>query len=309
MSTMVSTLTGTNSFLLQTELHTRVRQFLDEHGDMALERLDGEETSYDRMREALQSLPFLATKKLVVLRSPSSQKEFMEQAEQLLGDLSDATDVIIVEPKLDKRTSYAKYLQKQTDYQEYKELDAPALSRWLVDAAKAAGARLSTADASYLVNRLGPQQQLLSTELSKLISASPTIDRKLIDGLTEPVPQSSTFDLLEAAFSGDYQRTLQLYEEQRRQNVEPQAIVGLLSWQLHVLAVCAWAGDDHNAQDIARDAKLHPFVVQKSLSLARRIGKPRLRMHIERLASLDEALKTSATLADDAVQAYLLALG
>ena len=306
---MVTTLTGSNSFLLQTELRARVQAFLREHGDMALERLDGEETTYDRMREAIESMPFLASKKLVVLRAPSSNKEFVEKAPQLLDGVTDTTDVLIYEPKLDKRTAYAKYLQKKTDFTEYKELDAPALARWLVDEAKQVGASLSQADAMFLVNRLGPQQQLLATEVHKLASASNTIDKTLITSLTEPVPQSSTFDLLEAAFTSDFKRTLTLYEEQRKQNVEPQAIVGLLGWQLHVLAVCAWAGDDLNPQDIAKDAKLHPFVVQKSMSLARRIGKPRLRTHIERLTKLDEELKTSAVRADDAVQAYLLSLG
>lgn len=304
----VTTLTGSNSFGLQRDLTKRVTAFLAEHGDMALERLDGEEVSYDRMREAIESLPFLASQKLVLLRSPSSNKEFIEKAAALLDNLADTTDVIIVEPKLDKRTAYAKYLQKKTEYTEYKELDVPALSRWLGDEAAAAGGNIKAADATYLVNRLGPNQQLLATELQKLISTGKPIDRTLIDSLTEPVPQSSTFDLLEAAFAGDFQKTLALYEDQRKQNVEPQAIVGLLAWQLHVLAVCAWAGDDHSAQDIARDAKLHPFVVQKSLSLARRIGKARLRGHIERLTQLDEDLKTSAILADDAVQAYLLSL-
>jgi DNA polymerase III subunit delta len=306
---MVTTLTGSNSFLLQSELSARVQAFLREHGDMALERLDGEETTYDRMREAIESMPFLASKKLVVLRAPSSNKEFVEKAPQLLEGVTDTTDVLIYEPKLDKRTAYAKYLQKKTDFTEYKELDAPALARWLVDEAKQAGASLSQADAMFLVNRLGPQQQLLATEVHKLASASNKIDKTLITSLTEPVPQSSTFDLLEAAFTSDFKRTLILYEEQRKQNVEPQAIVGLLGWQLHVLAVCAWAGDNLSPQDVAKDAKLHPFVVQKSMSLARRIGKPQLRTHIERLTKLDEELKTSAVRADDAVQAYLLSLG
>ena len=304
----VMTLAGSNSFGLQRELKKRVDAFLAEHGDMALERLDGEEVSYDRMREALESLPFLASKKMVVLRSPSSNKEFVEKAQGLFENLPESTDVIVVEPKLDKRTAYAKYLQKKTEFTEYKELDVNALSRWLVDEAKEVGSSIKPTDATYLINRLGPNQQLLATELQKLISTSKPIDRTLIDSLTEPVPQSSTFDLLEAAFAGDFQKTLALYEDQRKQNVEPQAIIGLLAWQLHVLAVCAWAGDDRSAQDIAKDAKLHPFVVQKSLSLARRIGKARLRAHIERLAQLDEDLKTSAILADDAVQAYLLSL-
>ena len=42
---------------------------------MALERLDGEEASYDRMHEAVQSLPFLAPRKLIVLRAPGANQQ------------------------------------------------------------------------------------------------------------------------------------------------------------------------------------------------------------------------------------------
>ena len=48
---------------------------------MGLQRIDGEEVEYDAIREALESLPFLASKKLVVLRAPSANKEFVEKVE------------------------------------------------------------------------------------------------------------------------------------------------------------------------------------------------------------------------------------
>jgi DNA polymerase III delta subunit len=65
---MVITLTGENWFGLATALKKLVADFVAEHGDMALEQLDGETADVDRIREALQSAPFLASKKLVVLR-------------------------------------------------------------------------------------------------------------------------------------------------------------------------------------------------------------------------------------------------
>lgn len=304
----VTTLAGSNSFMLQADLHARVRDFLSEHGDMALERLDGEEASYDRMREAIESMPFLASKKLVVLRAPSSNKEFTEKAEKLLENVSETTDVILHEPKLDKRTAYAKYLQKKTDFHEYKELDGIALGRWLVEAAKQSGGSISVTDANYLIRRLGPNQQMLSSELQKLLTANKSVTKEIIDNLTDPIPQSSIFDLLEAAFAGNHKRMLELYEEQRRQNVEPQAIIGLLAWQLNVLAVCVWAGEDQSSQSIASKAKLNPYVVQKTMSLARGLQKSQVKDYIQRLLELDEATKTSAVQVDDALRAYLLSL-
>ena len=68
---MITTLTGENDVLRQEALQRIIDDFLIENDELALERLDGEEASHARMHEAVQSLPFLANRKLVVLRSPA----------------------------------------------------------------------------------------------------------------------------------------------------------------------------------------------------------------------------------------------
>ena len=45
--------------------------------------------------------------------------ELQEQLEQLLDEVPETTDLIIVEPRPDKRTSYYKKLQKQTEFKSY----------------------------------------------------------------------------------------------------------------------------------------------------------------------------------------------
>lgn len=302
---MITTLTGDNSFSLQAELDRLVGEFVAEHGDMALERIDGEEAEYDRMREALQSLPFLANRKLVVLRAPSANKTFIEKAESLLADLPESTDVILVEPKLDKRSSYYKLLKKVTDYQEFSELDGFGLGKWLIEQAKSMGARLQNADAKYLVDRVGTNQQLLSNELNKLIAYDPNISRKSIDLLTELTPQSTIFQLLDAAFAGNKKHMMQLYQEQRAARVEPQQIIAMLAWQLHILAIVKTAGERSDAE-VAKDAKLNPYVVSKSRGMANKLPLGRLKELIDHLAELDRQTKTVGIDADDAVQAYLL---
>lgn len=304
---MKVTLTGENSFMLRAELTTLVQQFLDEHGDMALERLDGEESSFERMQEALQSLPFLASKKMVVLRTPSLNKQFTEHAERLLKELPESTDLILVEPKLDKRSSYFKLLKKVTDFREYAELDRNGLARWLVSAAKGQGGSISHGDASYLVDRAGASQQMLRQELEKLLLYNPEISRESIDLLIEPTPQSTIFELLEAAFAGNTKRSLQLYEEQRALKVEPQQIIAMLAWQLHILALIK-AASGRPADQVARDAKLNPFVVRKSAAIASKLTLAKLKALIADLLTIDRRLKREALDADEALQNYLVQL-
>jgi DNA polymerase III subunit delta len=304
---VIAILSGSNNFALRAAHKQLVADFVAAHDDMALERLDGDEATYERMQEALQSLPFLADKKMVVLQSPGNNKQFAENAEKLLKELPETTDLIIIEPKLDKRGSYYKFLKKQKGFQDFSELDERGLAQWLVRTAKDKGASLSQADALYLVGRVGTNQQALSNEIEKLSLHGDKIDRTAIDALTAQTPQSTIFQLLEAAFAGNAKRTTELYAEQRALKVEPQQIIAMLAWQLHVLALVKTAGDK-TPDEIARDAKLSPYVVRKTAGIARRLTLTETKRLIRELLTIDARLKREALNADDALLHYLMTI-
>lgn len=304
---MVITLTGSNSFLLKTELDKLTTAFTAEHTDFGLERLDGEEAEFQKLYDALTNLPFLASKKMVVLRNPSADKTFVEQAEKLLKDLPETIDVILVEPKLDKRLSYYKFLKKATDFREFNELDANGLSKWLVEYVKNQKGSLTLGDARFLIDRVGTNQQLLKNEADKLLLYDPKLTRRTIEVLTEQTPQSTIFELLDAAFAGNQQKALKLYAEQRALKVEPQQIIAMLAWQLHVLALVKTAGE-RTPDQITKEAKINPFVVRKSISIARKLTLPELKKIIHDALVLDIRLKSEQIDADEALQFFLLSL-
>jgi len=304
---MVTTLTGENVFGLKGELDLLVSKFLGEYGELALERVDGEEVEFNRISEALTSLPFLASKKMVVISRGSANKRFAEQIEEILNNLPETTDVILVEQKLDKRSGYYKYLKKATDFREYNQLDLNGLSRWLVGEAKAKGGNLIQRDAQYLAERVGLNQQLLSNELEKLLLYDTNVTRENIDLLSEATPQSTVFQLLEVAFAGNAKRALSIYEELRAQRVEPPQIVAMLAWQLHVLALIKTAGD-RTAASISAEAKISPYVVQKSQRIAQNLSYLNLKSLILNLLEIDVRSKREALDVDDALQNYLLSL-
>jgi DNA polymerase-3 subunit delta len=181
---VITTLTGENDALRQQALRQIVGQYVAEHTDIGLERLDGEDADYARMHEAAQSLPFLASRKLVVLRSPSASKEFTAHFEQFTGDVPETNDVVLVESKLDKRLAYYKQLKKLTDFREFTVLDAGGLARHLVDYARGQGGSLSAGDARTLVDRLGTNQLTLQHEVDKLLAYNSKISRDSIELLT-----------------------------------------------------------------------------------------------------------------------------
>lgn len=304
---MIVTLTGENSFGRNAELKKIIGEFVEEHGDLALERIDGEEADFAKINESITSLPLLASKKMVVLRRPSAQKHFVDEIEQLLSEVTETTDVIIVEPKLDKRQSYYKYLKKSTDFRNFPELDLNGIAQWLTSEAKQQNATLSLSDARYLAERVGINQQLLAGELNKLLLYDPNITRQSIDLLTDLAPQSTIFQLLESAFAGNSKRAIQLYQEQRSMKVEPIQIVAMITWQLHILAILKTAGS-RSAQDIAKEAKINPYVVQKSQGIARKLSLAELKTLVKELLAIDISSKSTNIDTDEALQHYILKL-
>lgn len=304
---MIVTLTGNNDFMLRDSLRRLRADFIKEYTDMGLENYDGLDVDPKLLPSILQALPFLVARRMIIFRQPSAQKTIQDSLEQLLDTVSDTTDLIIVEPKLDKRTSYYKALKKQTDFREFNAMNERALAQWLVEQAKLQEGSVSLGDANYLVQRVGANQLLLSNELQKLLDYQPQITRQAIDELTEPTPQSSIFDLVDAAMAGNKKRTVALYHEQRQQKVEPMAIMGMLAWQLHILALVKTAGE-RSPSAIASQAKVSPYVVSKTQNVARRASLDDIKRWVHQASLLDIRLKRQSIDADEAMINFLLSL-
>lgn len=304
---MITTLSGENRFLLLRELNRRISDYLKQYGDMGLERVDAEEADFERIKQSLLGSALFAEQKLVVISHAEANKQLLENLEQIIGAIPDMTDVILVIPKIDKRAKYYKILQKLTELKVLDSVDSRSLASWVVAEAKSQQATINPRDAQYLVDRVGTNQAIVKQEIDKLILHNPQITRSAIDELTESLPQSTVFELLDAAFAGNHSRTMAIYEQQRQLKTEPLAILGMIAWQLHILAIVISA-KDKNPGDIAKEAKLHPFVVSKTKTIAARLSYARLKELVEAALILDIRLKSQSINADDAMKHYLLSL-
>ena len=304
---MITTLTGANFYELKNQERYLIDKFVADYGDMAVEVIDGEEAETETISGSLESLPFLSLRKLVVLKEPSKQRTFIDKAEQLFSNVSDTTDLILVEPKLDKRLSYYKLLQKKTDFQEFKELDMAGTAKWLTQEVTRLGGNIGDKEAKYLVDRVGLNQELLANELNKLVTYNKNVTLNNIELLIEPTPQSTIFELIEAAFTLDNKKMLKLYREQKALKVEPQQIIALLTWQFHILALIKSAGNRTPSQ-IAKETGLNPYVISKSMGVVKNLSYSALKGMISNLLSLDVALKSKSIDADNALQQFLISI-
>ena len=294
-------LVGENRFAIGDELRKRISEFVDKHGDLALEKIDVAENPEQNILSAVETPPFLSPKKMCVIYNLSANTDAQNLFEQILGSGSADTEIILVEGKLDKRSAYYKTLKKQTGFKEFAEPDEQQSISWLVDEAKSQDGSLSRSDAQYLYSRVGPSQSRLSNELKKLLNYNKDITRPAIDELTEPKPSSTIFDLMSAAFSGNSKKAIKLYDEQRLQKVEPQQIIGMIGWQMHVVAMVDSAGDI-SSDDLARQASINPYVIKKTRQIVSRLDKNKIRKILDDLAVTDYAIKNKSIDADEAMK-------
>lgn len=304
---MITTLTGSNALGIHNAFQQIRSAFVAAHGDLSLERYDAGDITLVRLNEATQAMPFLVDKRMVIIDSPSSNKELAENIKQLLKGIPETTDLVFIEPKFDKRSLLYKTLQKQTDFQEFNELNDAQLATWLVGYAKQQHGVLGASEARMLIARVGNSQLRLKNELDKLLAFSPTVTREVIEILTAASSQSTTFDLLDAALGGKTHLALELYQDQRRQRVEPQAILALIAWQLHVLATVKAAGS-RALEQIARDTKINPYVLRKTSGLARGLTMTSIKELVSTAFLLDRRLKRETIDADEAMQNLLVSI-
>lgn len=304
---MIITLTGNNAFALRQRLKELIGDFVSKHGELALERIDAEETGAQAIIDAIKGLPFLSPKKMVVVRDLSANKAATDKIEQIIAAAGDGVDLIVYEPSIDKRTSFFKVLQTKTKLENYPELDGRALPKWLIEEAKNQGGNLSLSDANFMVERLGNEQYLLSNELNKLITYDSKVTRQNIELLTEPTYRSKIFDLLDAAFSGNKQKALKLYQEQRAQKVEAPAIAAMIAWQLQLLTAVKYS-EGRGIEQVAKDLNMSSYPVGKAARLAAKLDREKLRRLVNEVFEIDLKSKTTSVDLDEALKTYLVTI-
>jgi DNA polymerase-3 subunit delta len=304
---MIAVITGNNDLLRGEYLQKKISEFIKKNGDFSVEKITSENSDFNTIKSSMSSLPFLVSKKLIVLYEPGNLKEFGEYLEEILKMVSDDVDVIIYEPNIDKRTTYFKKLKKIDNFNEFTKLDGFKLSKWMVDYAAETGGKISSANAERLISRVGDNQLLLKNEIDKLVLFEPEITLKNIEAMTDQIPSSTIFNLLDSALSGNRKNVIKIFQEQKDLRVDSGQIMSLLAWQLHVLALVK-SVNSNNISEVVSSSGLSRYTVEGALRLLTRIDIIELRSIVSRALELDVKLKTVTIDADEAVLQFLLTI-
>jgi DNA polymerase-3 subunit delta len=288
---MIITLTGPNEFLIRQTVDAFTAAFAQKYGTHGIERVNGEAIDLGVLADLSQGTSLFAQQRLILLDGAAKNKPIWDALGEWLEKIPAETTLVVVEPALDKRTKTYKQLVKQSDFRTFDDLSERQLATWLKKQAKQLGASLDDASARYLVQRVGVDQWQLWQEVQKLANYRDVIDKSAIDDMVEANPQASAFELLDSVLGRKPQAVERLLASLTTTE-DPYKLFGLLVSQIHALAIVTSAGT-RGADQIAKDAGIHPFVVRKTMSLARQTSATALASIIASVAHCDTQLKST----------------
>ena len=285
---MIRLLFGDNDY----ELTKKVAQLKAGFSGTA-ERYDGAELTREQLADIFAGQTLFAVERLIIIDTPSANADLWSGIEEWAGRLGEGTDIVLVEPKPDKRTVVYKWLKKHADVQEfaaYGDRDTKAVESWLSDYASRQNVKLSGQQLRRLVDRAGHDQWTLAEAVDKL-SLLDAVTDEWIDDIVQASPSENVFALFETVLNGDTRRLLDMLATLRLHE-DPYRLFGLINSQALQLAAMVYG--DNDAATVASDiGAKSTYPLQKLAPYARRIDRRQAAEMLKLLADADIRIKSS----------------
>ena len=283
---MITVLVGENSFEIERSLSEIEAGF-----DGEPEKIDGTELQLSQLPDLLMGVSLFGIKRLLVIRNLSKNKSIWPVFGNWIDKVSSDIELILIDLKLDKRTSTFKALKDEVKinyFYLFSDRDFNIVLDWLLLEAKKLGLALDKKSAQFLIDMVGFDQWQLSSALTKLLLIGDTsIDT--IKDVIEPSPVTNVFILIEMAIGGDVVALKQnLANLEKTEN--PYKLFALLSSQIFQLLVASVSEKNDN---FAKDFSIQPFAVSKLAILAKKIGNKKLLKMVNVFAKADDDMKIS----------------
>jgi DNA polymerase-3 subunit delta len=292
---------------------------------MNFSQLDGRYVSQDELLSAAGAMPFLAKRRLVVLRHPLARLRSKAERESFLESLEripESTACVLVHDRpllseKERRNHKRHWLEKWADQRpqrvflrEYSLPRGAAMGRWIQGQAKTYGGQISSSGASLLASLVGEDTRLADQEIQKLLAYvdfTRPVEPEDVENLTADTVPGDIFVMVDALGNQNGRQALgmlqRLLEEQ-----DPFSIFGMVVRQFRLLLLTREILDEGGSTaEIARQLKLHSYVAGKMSAQARSFTITTLETVFRQLLDIDEAMKTGKIEAELALDTLVAA--
>jgi DNA polymerase III subunit delta len=308
--------TGEETFLLHQQIQAWKESFRKRfEGDLNLAVLDGNETDEANLISQIETMPFLADKRLIFIENlpeaaRASAKDSDDEGEEeekksgssklidYLGKIPETSVVIFVQPKPDKRKSLYKKLVQSAEVKEFAPLKPAALGQWVQQQAAKYGATIGPKVSEHLVAQVGENLWRLDQELRKLASfmGGKPITSEAIDRLVTPSLEANIFQFTDMLGAKDSRGAIQSLHRIVAAGENLRQVFYMIVRQFRLLLMVSGYLSNYpnsTAPNLAASLKMHPFVARNTMGQAKHFQMSELKAAYLKLLEIDLGMKTS----------------
>jgi DNA polymerase III subunit delta len=246
--------------------------------------------------------------------APLDARGFAQGLADLAPRLPETTTlVVLVDDEVEAASPLLQAAARHGTVRHFPELKGGQIEGWLLRRAETLGIRLAAEAARALAESAGPQLRPLASELDKLatyVGGGGTITVTDVQLLTAPTQPANRFELTDALARKDRTRALALVHEQLAAGESALAIIGQIAYQTRTLIqVKALAERGMRGAQIAQTIGMSPYVVEKTVALARQYTFAQLVAAHRNLLEMDSALKLSKVTPEMALDLLVVEFG
>lgn len=320
---MLLFLFGSDGYRMSKESLFERERFFGAGAERNVRKFDGSdrgEFRWSAFAEAVRDTGLFSEKRYVLLENVFSlseeKKRKLEAWLKSNANPKNNSDVlcVVTDIKPDKRTAIFKTLQKESSKSREFPLLAPAeVSRSAKELAKELFPDVSFERGAMelLVSGCGSDLFRLENELVKVAThagAEKKVTESNVRALCSARVFEEIFGALEAIGRGDKKNALQLLWRQIKKGEHPIYLLTMCAYQMRTMLLvgeCLENGVTVPAE-VAREAKIHPFVAQKTIACMRTFGVSRAKKAFGLLGRFDVSVKTGKMDAELALEEFVL---
>ena len=298
-----------------------VQDFVNQEKFKDLEQsvVDCVEDGLDELMASLTESSLFSSQKLIIVKNPffltakvaAKYKKQIEKLQVILNHLQELENVVVFiasYEKIDKRKKITKTLLQQVDLVETK-FRPYEISGIIKGISKNDGYRITNQALQLLIQR---SDQVLDTALSnyvklKNISDDKNITESLIEQNIDRSLSENVFEILTAAFNGDYAQASARLDGHLREGNSPVQLIAIFESQFEFLMTVKVLQERRwTKEQIVKELKANPYRIQ--LTMQNRISLNRLKSIMRKLIELDFGYKNGTYRGNEYLKMFILAI-
>lgn len=289
--------------------------------DLNYQSLDGEEAGVDLIIEACDTLPFMAERRLVVVRDPyllTGRKGTQSEQDRMTAYLADLPPSVCLVlymragHKPDKRKAVYKAATKHGSVVEFALLKEEERARWVKRELSARKIKMDARTLHLFLNRVGEGMRHVSSELDKLMEYAGeggAVTTEMVARIAIPTTEERVFDMLDAVGRRELTHAMVSLDHLMAAGDEPLMIVTMLARQfrLMLLAKELKRRGVHPSR-AAGEMGVAPWLANKYADQAARFDADALMKGMETCVELNHGFKNGLKARRESLEALIVGL-